>query len=137
MIDSSDFDFSFSGLKTAVLYLVKQLKDERLENVRSEIAYEGQKAIIEVLIKKTITAAQKYRAKSVLLSGGVAANSLLRRELELKTKNPNQKTNFLVPPKNLCTDNAVMIATAAYFKSLQQQPSKWYDIFADANAKIA
>jgi len=134
MIDSADFDFSFSGLKTAVLYLVKQLQDGRLENVRHEIAYEVQRAITEVIIKKTIKAARQYEAKSILLSGGVAANAWLRREFELTIK--KLKIKFFVPPKILCTDNAVMIAIAAYFKSLKKQPSKWYDIFADANAKL-
>jgi len=134
MIDSGDFDFSFSGLKTAVLYLVKQLQDGRIENVRPEIAYEVQRAITEVLIKKTIKAARQYEAKSILLSGGVAANTWLRREFELAVK--KLKIKFFVPPKILCTDNAAMIAIAAYFKSLKKQPSKWYDIFADANAKL-
>jgi len=135
MIDSADFDFSFSGLKTAVLYLVKQLKDGRLENVRREIAYEVQKAVTEVLIEKTIKAARQHEAKSILLSGGVAANAWLRREFELAIK--KLKIKFFVPPKILCTDNAAMIAIAAYYKSLKKQPSKWYNIFANANAKLA
>lgn len=133
MIDSSSFDFSFSGLKTAVLYLIKQFNGDRLKNVKRDIAHEFQQAVIDVLVDKTLKAANYYKVKTIMLSGGVSANSLLRREFE-------RKTNFLVPPKNLCTDNAVMIAVAGYYKYsatyLKKKPNKWYNINANANEKL-
>jgi len=136
MIDSPNFDFSFSGLKTAVLYLVKQMPSNHLHNVRRLIALEFQQAVVDVLVQKTIRAALKYNVKSVLLCGGVAANSLLRQEFELKIQKLKLKTNFLVPPKNLCTDNAAMIARAGYCKALENKYNKWYNTNADADAKL-
>ena len=123
MIYQKNFDFSFSGLKTAVLYRVRtknlKLKTKRLKLktkgfVRA-MAMEIQQAIIDVLIHKTIKAVKKYKAKSIILGGGVAANSKLRQQFKLKIKNCKLKVNFLVPPKNFCTDNAVMVAISGYF----------------------
>jgi len=117
MINSKDYDFSFSGLKTAVLYDFKS-RPKKVRNSKEYIrtmAREIQQAIIDVLIKKTIKAVRDYRAKSILLGGGVAANDELRKQFQLKIKNLKLKINFLVPPKNLCTDNAAMVAVAAYF----------------------
>ncbi|MCX6806982.1 MAG: tRNA (adenosine(37)-N6)-threonylcarbamoyltransferase complex transferase subunit TsaD [Candidatus Berkelbacteria bacterium] len=147
MIDSKDFDFSFSGLKTAVLYLVKQLPDDQIQKVRQQIAAEFQQAVIDVLIQKTLQAAKKYDTKTIILCGGVSANSLLRKEFELKINFARKgsaakadfyklKIDFLVPPKNLCTDNAAMIAIAGCFKSLEKKPDKCYNIYADSNAKL-
>ncbi len=117
MINSKNYDFSFSGLKTAVLYDFKKRPKEvrsSKEYVR-EMAREIQQAIIDVLIKKTIKAARDYRVKSILLGGGVAANDELRKQFQSKIKNLKLKINFLVPPKNLCTDNATMVGVAGYF----------------------
>ncbi len=83
MIDSKNFDFSFSGLKTAVLYTVqKLLKNNKLSDIQPAIANEFQNAAIDVLVKKTIDAAKKYKAKTIALSGGVAANKALREKLK-------------------------------------------------------
>ena len=87
MINSKNFDFSFSGLKTAVLYLDRDLKKKLGKNklpkeLISQIAAEAQMAIVDVLVSKTVKAAQKYEAKSIMLSGGVSANKLLRSELK-------------------------------------------------------
>jgi len=137
MLYSKDFNFSFSGLKTAVLYLVKQLGDERIKYVKQELAYQFQEAVIEVLVKKTIRAALKHRVRSVLLCGGVAANKTLRTRLEEAVEKLNPPVLFSAPPIEFCTDNAAMIALAAYPKLLKEQPLKWYHIFADANLKLA
>ncbi len=117
MINSNDFDFSFSGLKTAVLYLVKKNKEQLIKKrFIQSVCAESQQAIIDVLIFKTVQAVKKHRAKSVLLSGGVAANQELRKQLKSRVYSLKPEVNFLVPPKSLCTDNAAMIALAAYFK---------------------
>ena len=117
MINSKDYDFSFSGLKTAVLYDFRN-RPKKVRNSKEYIramSREIQQAIIDVLIKKTIKAARDYRVKSILFGGGVAANDELRKQFQLKIKNLKLKINFLVPPKNLCTDNAAMVGVAGYF----------------------
>ncbi len=124
MIGSKDFDFSFSGLKTAVLKETKTIKQYN-NKIISDLAASTQKAIIEVLIKKTIKAATKYNAKSILLSGGVAANQRLRDELELFAIRHMPKAKIFFPQKFLCTDNAAMIATAAFFN---QNKVEWKKI---------
>jgi N6-L-threonylcarbamoyladenine synthase len=116
MIHHKNFDFSFSGLKTAVLYLTQDNKDKmRVPEFVQEICHETQQAIIDVLIDKTFKAVEKYKAKTIILSGGVAANTELRKQFILKIENWDLGINFLVPPKNLCMDNGAMIAMAGYF----------------------
>jgi len=158
MINSNDFDFSFSGLKTAVLYLVKNKKNilnkrdlKKLpQRVRSQkqqfinaVCAEVQQAAVDVLVAKTIKVAREFKARSVILCGGVAANSALRQQLETKVNNLIAKPQFLVPPKNLCTDNAAMIGLAGYFryKKLQKKQIKnlyntWQTIKVDPNLEI-
>ncbi len=142
MINSDNFDFSFSGLKTAVLYLAQDNKD-KLKNKHfiQSISYETQQAIVEVLTKKTIKATKKFQAKSILLSGGVAANKTLRQTLAKKAKSLD--IEFFVPEFKLCTDNASMIATTAYFdyKNLNKSEKEklnhtWETLQADPNLKI-
>ena len=113
MINSADFDFSFSGLKTSLLYQLQ--KDSVWKKRIPEYCYEFQQAIIDILISKTLKAAKKYRAKTVMLSGGVSANNELRSQLEAAVMAKLEKTNFLVPAKEYTTDNAAMIAAAAAF----------------------
>jgi N6-L-threonylcarbamoyladenine synthase len=114
MINNNSFDFSFSGLKTALLYKLRQ--DKNWKQRIPEYCYEYQEAIIAVLIKKTIAAAKKYKAKSVMLSGGVAANIRLREKLEIAVKQELLLSSFFVPKLEYTTDNAAMIATAGIFK---------------------
>jgi len=123
MINHKNYDFSFSGLKTAVLYLLKDLMgDIRCPDIKkilghrmSYICAETQQAIIDVLIEKTLRAVKEYKAKTIILAGGVAANEELRRQFKLKIKNLKLKIEFLTPVKNLCTDNGAMIAMAGYY----------------------
>jgi N6-L-threonylcarbamoyladenine synthase len=114
MIGSKDFDFSFSGLKAAVWREVMKTKNMG-EKTKADIAASVQKSIIDVLIRKTLKAAKKYNVKSVLLSGGVAANQKLRDEFKLKIKNEKLKIKIFAPQKSMCTDNAAMIGTYAAF----------------------
>ncbi|MDO8460840.1 MAG: tRNA (adenosine(37)-N6)-threonylcarbamoyltransferase complex transferase subunit TsaD, partial [bacterium] len=120
MIDSKDFDFSFSGLKTAALRTINkchsELDSESLpEQIVNDLCTSVQQAIIDVLIKKTLKAAQKHKVKSILLGGGVSANQKLRNDLKLKIENFKLKIPFFAPEKWLCTDNAAMIGAAAFF----------------------
>ncbi len=121
MLGKDSLDFSFSGLKTAVLYHCcgKDMKGENRVGKMSQkeiadIAASFQAAVVDVLVRKTRMAADKVRAKTILLGGGVAANALLRNELEKMAGQTGRK--LLIAPKKYCTDNAVMIASLAYYK---------------------
>ena len=81
MINSGDFDFSFSGLKTAVLYTLQKMTPAQIKKQTPTIAAEFQQAVIDVLIAKTMAAAKKYNVKTIILAGGVAANQALRQIL--------------------------------------------------------
>lgn len=114
MMNTKDYNFSFSGLKTAVLYASDKIKNKD-ENYQIAISHYFQEAAIEVLVAKTIKAAKEYRAKSILMAGGVAANKKLRETLKNESERNNFK--FFVPEFKLCTDNAAMVAVAAYYLS--------------------
>ncbi|MBI2122248.1 MAG: tRNA (adenosine(37)-N6)-threonylcarbamoyltransferase complex transferase subunit TsaD [Candidatus Sungbacteria bacterium] len=134
MINSKDYNFSFSGLKTAVLYLTRNLGLERTKSLRPFIAKEFQDAVVEVLVKKTIRAAKEYRVKTILLGGGVAANKLLRTKLEKSVSEEIPNSQFLIPNSSLCGDNALMIAVAAYFTG---KKIAWRKLQADANLRFS
>jgi N6-L-threonylcarbamoyladenine synthase len=123
MLGPNSLDFSFSGIKTAVLYYCRgqDMKGDDKVGTMSEqeiadIAASFQAAVVEVLIKKTERAIKRIRAKTVLLGGGVAANSELRRRLQTMCDTAVPTKKLLVAPKQYCTDNAVMVASLAYYK---------------------
>lgn len=132
MINSKDLNFSFSGLKTAVLYY---MRDNPRAN-KTAVAYEFQQAVIDVLVKKTLKAAEQYHPKTVALGGGVAANKQLRSQLghEINKKMSNFK--FLIPELTFTGDNAAMIAVAAYFKARKKQFTKPSAIKAQGNLSL-
>lgn len=109
-INDTDFDFSFSGLKTFTKRFIEQNSDVYNKSI---IAKEFENAVVDVLVKKTLLAAQKYDVKSILLGGGVSANISLRTELTNKAQAFG--IPVYVPPIRLCTDNAIYIASAAFF----------------------
>ncbi|MBM7560286.1 tRNA (adenosine(37)-N6)-threonylcarbamoyltransferase complex transferase subunit TsaD [Marinitoga litoralis] len=115
------YDFSFSGLKTALLYFTKENDNYRIEDVAASF----QKALIDTLIYKTIKASKDLKVNDIIIAGGVAANSYLRKKIN-EEKEKNKRLNIYFPPLNLCTDNALMIARAAYEKYIRNQ-------FADLN----
>jgi len=138
MIGHKNYDFSFSGLKTAVLYLTQNQKSKiKNQNFVQELCYEVQQAIIDVLTEKTLRAAKEYKAKTIILAGGVAANSELRKQFEFKIKNLKFKIHFLVPEMKLCTDNGAMIAMAAYFHKEKATIKNWGEIKANANLRLS
>lgn len=102
-------DFSFSGLKTALLHTVED-KTDTTDSWIKEAAAAFQNAIVEVLVTKTIKAATKLKVKQILLAGGVASNNSLRTRFITDSPIP-----VLIPPPILCTDNAAMIASCAYY----------------------
>lgn len=110
-LEEGSYDFSFSGLKSAVINTVHNA-EQRGETIAPEdLAASFQESVIEVLVKKTIKATDEYKVKQVLLAGGVAANKGLRRTLE-KAFSEKSDIELVIPPLNLCTDNAAMIAAA-------------------------
>jgi N6-L-threonylcarbamoyladenine synthase len=121
MLGADSLDFSFSGIKTAVLYYCRgqDMKGENKvetmsQDEKADIAASFQAAVIDVLVAKTKRAAERIKAKTVLLGGGVAANTHLRQALTGMCE--ETKRNLLVAPKPLCTDNAVMVASLGYHK---------------------
>ncbi len=119
LLASNNFDFSFSGLKTAVLREIK-LHNALDEKLIADIAASMQKAIIDVLVKKTVSAAELYQAKTILLGGGVAANKKLIKILQEHISALELPIQLSVPPAQLCTDNAAMIGAAAFYNPVQQ-----------------
>ncbi|MDB5266460.1 MAG: hypothetical protein JWN89_275 [Parcubacteria group bacterium] len=115
MIHSKDFDFSYSGLKTSVLYLLKD--KEITPELQEEVAHAFEDAAIEVLIEKTRLALESRGAKTLIVAGGVANNIYLRKEVA-KLANSFAGLTLLLPEKSLTTDNAVMIGVTAYIKTL-------------------
>ncbi|MFY9463318.1 MAG: tRNA (adenosine(37)-N6)-threonylcarbamoyltransferase complex transferase subunit TsaD [Candidatus Sungiibacteriota bacterium] len=137
MLHTKDYDFSFSGLKTAVLYLVRSLTQTKFGSVKkADIAAGFQAAAIEVLIKKTIRAAKEYKIKTLALGGGVAANALLRAALAAAIKKELPHVAFFIPDQTLCGDNALMIAVAAYFAGKKKSPEQAMSLRADANLRL-
>ena len=125
LMQEKTYDFSFSGLKTALL---RQSADQ---GKPAELAYELQEAIVEVLVSKVMRAVEEFRPKSVLLGGGVAANLRLREELDARLQMADSR--LFIPPVELCTDNAVSIgATADY----NYAPLSWQEIKVDPELEI-
>ncbi len=132
MINQKNYDFSFSGLKTAVLYNYKKQPNRKTKEYIRGMAFEIQDAITDILAKKTIKAARDHKAKSILLGGGVAANKELRKKFKEKA---GPGVQLLIPSQNMCTDNGAMIAIAASFYS--DCPDKGIkDAKANANVGI-
>jgi N6-L-threonylcarbamoyladenine synthase len=136
MLKTEDFDFSFSGLKTAVLYEVKNNQSKLSPNYVNNMSASFQQAVIDVLVAKTIKAAKKYRVKNVLLSGGVVANRELRRQLEEAVKKEMSNAGCRMPDIGLCTDNGAMIAAVAFYKKRPALKQSWFKIEAQANLKL-
>ncbi len=122
------FDFSFSGLKTAVLRLVQELGGPVPV---ADVAASFQAAVADVLVTKTIQAAEVCAVRHVCVCGGVAANVALRAELERRMTHP-----YSIPPIWLCTDNAAMVACAGYYRFQVGEQAGW-DLDVEASARLA
>ncbi len=140
MLNKPGYEFSFSGLKTSVLYYIRdhgsQINtdsyadrrgktvsvnprlDQRKSALAADVAASFQQAVIDCLVKKTMRAAEEFNAKSILLCGGVSANKPLQESLKVESR--KSKVKFICPDFQFNTDNAAMIAAAAYISSLQK-----------------
>lgn len=133
MLNQKNYNFSFSGLKTSVLYYLRSKEQETRNKEKADIAASFQAAAFDVLIKKTLRAAEEFGAKSIMVSGGVASNNSLHNYFKSKVKSQKLKVNFFVPSKKFTTDNAAMIAAAAYVNQLRK---KKYKLVANGNLGI-
>lgn len=132
MINSNDFEFSFSGLKTAVLYHLRDHKSQvTSRKFKADIAASFQQAVLDVLIKKTMKAARQFGAQTVFICGGVAANQQLRHQLSAICHKLG--VGFLSPAAKYNTDNAAMIAAAAYLAKIKD---KKYKMVADSTMSL-
>ncbi len=125
---SDTLDFSFSGLKTALLQLTEQLKKDGVDIVLEtpHLAASFQEAVVDSLVQKTVLALKHHPVKQLFLAGGVAANKALRAALERAAK--DQNVPFSVPDYQYCTDNAAMVGAAAYASTLVKDQFSWYDV---------
>ncbi len=134
MLNAANFNFSFSGLKTALLYALK--KDKDWQKKIPAYAAEFQQAVIDVLIHKTIKAAQKYKVKTVMLSGGVSSNLELQKQFIAAFKNSYAPSDIRYPKADFRTDNAAMIGAAGYFMARAKKFTKWEKIKVDPNLPL-
>ena len=151
MLHDKTLDFSFSGLKTAVFYLLRdwgKVGTKLTDQLRAAVCHEFQNAVVEVLVTKTLNAAEKYKVKTIALAGGVSANKALRQTLTEEAKKLKIKT--LIPEMIYTMDNAAMIALAGYIayvsKKVKAKDRKegadssrrnsWQRVEADANWEI-
>ncbi len=135
MINSNNFNFSYSGLKTAVLYKIKSQKTN-IEN--SYIAWHFQEAALMPLVKKTLAAVQKYDIKTIFVAGGVSANNRLKELFKEELEAKNLKIKIYFPDKILTQDNAAMIAYVGYLKYLKKKKNanNLEAIFAQPNLAL-
>jgi N6-L-threonylcarbamoyladenine synthase len=137
MIKQKNYDFSFAGLKTAVLYdfLKRPEKIRKSKEYKILVAKEVQQAVIDVLISKTLRAAKEFSAKSIILGGGVATNEELRKQFLQNCKLQIANCKLIFPPKELCTDNGLMVAVAGYFNK-EKATNDFDKIVAEPNLRI-
>jgi len=141
MVGRDNYDFSFSGLKTAVLYTTKNPATGKPRKYnKANLAASFQKTVSEILTQKTIRAVKDFKPKTIILSGGVSANSHLRRYFlsslsRLEARSPKLEA-ILIPPKNLSTDNAVGIGLAGALKLFKNKKVSWDKIKAQDNLPL-
>lgn len=145
MLSAKNYDFSFAGIKTAMLYTVEGIpgkqesqksKVKKAKLNKADLAASFQQAVIDVLVGKTIRAAQQHGVKSVLLGGGVAANRELRNQLQSAVEHGLPNATYFQPPLEYCTDNAAMIGARAVqlFRNKKNWP--WEKVEADPNWEL-
>ncbi len=133
MLEPGSYDFSFSGLKTAVLNYINQKRQKNEDIVIEDVAASFQQAVIDVLVVKSFRLLNELKYKTLVLSGGVAANSSLREAL--KKRADEEGVTLYFPPVSLCTDNAAMIGCAGYYDFIAGKRSE-LDLKVFPNLKL-
>lgn len=134
LCNKGNYDFSFSGLKSAVLNYLHNMEQKKLPINKEDVAASFQKTVIDILVFKAIEALKETKLTKLVLAGGVAANSQLEEKLKVKCKELGYE--FFYPSKILCTDNAAMIACRGYYQSLDGDFSA-DDLNAVPNLKLS
>lgn len=132
-LESGPYDFSFSGVKSAVLNYINKCKMQGEEFDRADLAASFQKAVVDTLVEKTVKAAKEYHMDKLAIAGGVASNSALRGAMENACK--KEGIQFYYPSPIFCTDNAAMIGVAAYYE-YQKGTRHGLDLNAVPNLKL-
>lgn len=132
-VDGSPYDFSFSGIKSAVLNYINHSEMKNEEINRADLVASFQNAVVDALVSRAIMAAKEYGCKKLAVAGGVAANSALRAALENECKKNN--ITFYHPSPIFCTDNAAMIGSAGYYEYMAGVRAGW-DLNAVPNLKL-
>ncbi len=138
LLNSKDYRFSFSGLKTAARYLIADLKEQNLldEQMRANVAREFEYACRDVLLKKTFGAIAEYGAKGLIIAGGVSANTFIAESF--KEKCEEYDIELFLPEKKMCGDNSLMIASAGFVNMLHgEKTTPQENITAIGNLKIS
>lgn len=136
MLGDPACNFSFSGLKTAVLYLIKE-RAELSDVEKEQLAREFEDAVADVLYAKTSRALALTEAKTLTIGGGVSANTTIRREFEKKIAEEHPEVTLRIPIQELTTDNAVMIGMAGYFRALKKEFTPPDALRADGNLSLS
>lgn len=136
MIDSPDCDFSFSGLKTAVLYLIKE-RGDLSEQEKEQIAREFEDAVGDVLFKKVSRALEDTNAQTLAIGGGVSANTHIQRLFRERMAQEHPEVSLRIPRPFLTSDNAIMIGVAGYFRYLRNTFADVETLRADGNRTLA
>lgn len=135
LLDKPHFDFSFSGLKTAVLYTLQRKKEWSAREV-NDLCASFQAAVVETLVAKTVRAAKAKKAKTVFLAGGVAANRSLRETLAARVPTELPGVTAVIPDLAFCTDNAAMIAMAGAFRFARKRHDDWKGMEPDPSWEL-
>lgn len=136
MMHDDTFDFSFSGLKTAVRRMVEELSPLSDEQ-KLAFAREFEDAVADVLVHKTLKAIEAHGARTIVVGGGVSANTYIKARLAEAIEQGNIGATLLVPPPELATDNALMIAVAGYFHAIQHEYADPAALRANGNLRLA
>ncbi len=134
MMHEDNFDFSFSGLKTAVRRVVEQ--NELTEELKLQIAREFEECVADVLVEKTIAASESFGADTVIVGGGVSANTYIRERLAERMMNASAGTRLLSTSPDLATDNALMIALSGYFRAIKNEFTEPGNLAANGNLSL-
>lgn len=139
LLNKPNYDFSFAGLKTAVLYAVQKIKNVNTK-VKADVCASFQEAATDVLVSKTLKAAQDLKAKTVIVAGGVSANKNLREKFTTEINEQKIKVNLLFPDLEFTGDNAAMIALAGAIEAsknkLKHYQNNWRKLQAQANWEL-